>query len=57
MVVKIILNNLTSKPNPKDGNRIYPKYGGQSLVNVPHMLMEALGVRTGGIPITAVFIS
>ncbi|MCL5412896.1 MAG: alkaline phosphatase family protein [Candidatus Marsarchaeota archaeon] len=51
LVVEIILNKLAPKPNPEDGNRVYPEYGGQSLVNIPHMVMNILGVRTSGIPI------
>ena len=51
LVVKIILNKLAPKPNPEDSNRVYPEYGGQSLVNIPHMVMGILGVKTKGIPI------
>ena len=51
LVVEIILKNLAPKPNKSDNNRIYPMYDGQSLVNVPHTIMNILGVKTIGIPI------
>lgn len=47
----MILKNLTPRKDKRNFNSIYPKYRGQSLVNVPHMIASLLGVNPKGIPI------
>ncbi len=48
----MILENLSPKKDAKNGDRVYPRYGGQSLANVPHTVMNVLGLKAKGIPIS-----
>ena len=47
----MILKSLEPEVDDHEYGEIYPRYGGQSLANVPHTIAEVLGAKGNGMPI------